>query len=111
VFTGLFVQFIGQTKLEPIVREGKIAMIPGEAVPTTMHTLGHVYLVDAHVFGGNSGSPMLIDLGGQRDGGPQHEEFAGWSCGGRKELYFSAYPIAARSNAGILRLRLRMTGL
>jgi hypothetical protein len=69
VFTGLFVQFLGQAQLEPIVREGKIAMIPGEPMPTTLHALGHVYLIDAHVFGGNSGSPVLVDLAGQRDNG------------------------------------------
>ena len=62
VFTGLFVQFMGQVKLEPIVREGKIAMIPGEPIPTTLRSLGHIYLVDAHVFGGNSGSPILVKL-------------------------------------------------
>ena len=66
LFTGLFVQFLGQVKLEPIVREGKIAMIPDEQVPTTLRTLGDIYLVDAHVFGGNSGSPMLVNLAGQR---------------------------------------------
>ena len=43
-------------------------MIPGEAIPTTLRSLGHVYLIDAHVFGGNSGSPVLVDLAGQRDG-------------------------------------------
>jgi hypothetical protein len=69
LFTGLFVQFIGQVRSEPIVREGKIAMIPDEQVPTTLRSLGNVYLVDAHVFGGNSGSPMLVNLGGQRDNG------------------------------------------
>ncbi len=69
LFTGLFVQFIGQVKSEPIVREGKIAMIPDEKMPTTLHVLGNVYLVDAHVFGGNSGSPMLVNLSGQRDNG------------------------------------------
>jgi hypothetical protein len=30
MFTGLFVQLMGQTHLEPIVREGKIAMMPRE---------------------------------------------------------------------------------
>ncbi len=69
LFTGLFVQFVGQVHSEPIVREGKIAMMPREQVPTTLHSLGDVYLVDSHVFGGNSGSPMFVNLAGQRDGG------------------------------------------
>lgn len=66
LFTGLFVQFLGQLKLEPIVREGRIAMIPDEPVPTTLRKMGKAYLVDSHVFGGNSGSPIFINLGGQR---------------------------------------------
>jgi hypothetical protein len=69
VFTGLFVQMIGQTHSEPIVREGKIAMMPKEPIQTTLRALGDIYLVDCHVFGGNSGSPMFIDLAGQREGG------------------------------------------
>lgn len=68
-FTGLFIQFVGQSHSEPIVREGKIAMMPKEQIPTTLRLLGDVYLVDCHVFGGNSGSPMFIDLDGQRQGG------------------------------------------
>ncbi len=66
LFTGLFVQFSGETRLEPIVRTGKIAMLPNESVPTTLGTPGKVLLVDAHVFGGNSGSPVFVDLGGSR---------------------------------------------
>jgi hypothetical protein len=69
LFTGLFVQMTGQTHSEPIVREGKIAMMPKEAIQTTLHALGDIYLVDCHVFGGNSGSPMFINLAGQRQGG------------------------------------------
>jgi hypothetical protein len=69
LFAGLFVQFVGQTHSEPIVREGKIAMIPKEEVMTTLRKTGEVYLIDCHVFGGNSGSPMLINLAGQRSGG------------------------------------------
>jgi hypothetical protein len=69
LFTGLFVQLVGQSHSEPIVREGRIAMIPKEQVTTTLHALGDIYLVDCHAFGGNSGAPMFIDLAGQRQGG------------------------------------------
>lgn len=68
LFTGLFIQMVGQAHSEPIVREGKIAMMPREKIPTTLRDLGDVYLVDCHVFGGNSGSPMFIDLAGSRNG-------------------------------------------
>jgi hypothetical protein len=69
LFTGLFIQMVGQTHSEPIVREGKIAMMPKEQIQTTLHALGDIYLVDCHVFGGNSGAPMFIDLAGQRQDG------------------------------------------
>lgn len=69
LFTGLFVQMMGQTHSEPIVREGKIAMMPKEQISTTLRALGDIYLVDCHVFGGNSGAPMFINLAGQREGG------------------------------------------
>jgi hypothetical protein len=31
-----------------------------EPMPTTLRKLGDVYLVDCHVFGGNSGSPSRV---------------------------------------------------
>jgi hypothetical protein len=68
IFAGLFVQFQGKVRNEPIVREGKVAMMADEPTPTTLGLSGKVYLVDAHAFGGNSGSPMLLDLGGARNG-------------------------------------------
>lgn len=69
LFTGLFVQMQGQAHSEPIIREGKIAMMPSEKISTTLKIPGDVYLVDCHVFGGNSGSPMLVNLAGQRGRG------------------------------------------
>jgi hypothetical protein len=36
IFAGLFVQFTGVRRFEPIVREGRIAMIPGEKVIGTL---------------------------------------------------------------------------
>lgn len=69
IFTGLFVQVPGLTKLEPIVRQGTIAMMPAEPIRTTLKKPGNLYLADVHVFGGNSGSPMFVNLGGFRNGG------------------------------------------
>jgi hypothetical protein len=62
IFTGLFIQYAGTTSLEPVVRSGAIAMLPQDLIQTTLHKLGHVYLAEAHVFGGNSGSPMFVDI-------------------------------------------------
>jgi len=68
VYTGLFVQMPGLMKLEPIVRQGIIAMMPDEPIFTTLKKPGSLYLADTHVFEGNSGSPMFVNLGGVRNG-------------------------------------------
>ena len=68
LFTGVFYQFPGLKKFEPIVREGVVAMMPDEQLDTTLKKRGNIYLADVHVFGGNSGSPLLINLGGLRNG-------------------------------------------
>jgi hypothetical protein len=68
MFTGLFYQFPGLARFEPIVREGVLAMMPDEPLETTLHKRGNLYLDDVHVFGGNSGSPLLINLTGSRNG-------------------------------------------
>ena len=68
VFAGFFYQFSGLKKNEPIVREGVLAMMPEEKMTTTMHKPGDLYLADVHVFNGNSGSPMFVNVGGMRNG-------------------------------------------
>jgi hypothetical protein len=63
LFSGLFIQSFQKVHtLEPIVRSGTLAMIPNEAMETTLHKLGRVYLAEAHSFGGNSGSPVFVDI-------------------------------------------------
>ena len=44
-------------------------MIPDEKLETTLKKPGHLYLADVHVFGGNSGSPLMVNLGGFRNSG------------------------------------------
>jgi hypothetical protein len=63
LFSGLFIQsFREMHTLEPIVRSGTLAMIPNGLLNTTINNMpGHIYLAEAHVFGGNSGSPIFID--------------------------------------------------
>jgi hypothetical protein len=63
LFSGLFIQTFNEVHtLEPIVRSGTLAMLPAGLLPTTMNNKpGHIYLAEAHAFGGNSGSPMFID--------------------------------------------------
>jgi hypothetical protein len=64
IFAGFFYQWGGQKKIQPIVRQGVLAMIPDELIQTTLHKPGHLYLADVHAFHGNSGSPILINIGG-----------------------------------------------
>ena len=66
VFAGYFYQFGGEKKIQPIVREGVLAMMPDEEIKTTLHKPGHLYLADVHAFHGNSGSPLLVNAGGIR---------------------------------------------
>lgn len=63
-FAGFFSNFPGQKRMEPIVREGVIAMMPDEALDTTLHKPGHMYLADLHAFHGNSGSPVFVNVAG-----------------------------------------------
>jgi len=71
LFAGFFYQFPGQKRIEPIIRQGVLAMVPDEEITTTLHRPGRLYLADVHVFGGNSGAPLFAkgafrgrDLGG-----------------------------------------------
>jgi hypothetical protein len=68
LFTGYFYQFPGMKKFQPILREGVLAMIPDEPMETTLKKPGSLYLAEVHVFGGNSGSPLIVNLGGLRNG-------------------------------------------
>jgi hypothetical protein len=65
-FTGFFYQYPGQKKMEPIVRQGILAMMPDEELDTTLGKPGRLYLADVHVFHGNSGAPMFVNIGGIR---------------------------------------------
>lgn len=68
VFAGYFYQFPGSKKIQPIVREGVLAMMPDEEIKTTLQKPGELYLADVHAFHGNSGSPLLVNIGGLRSG-------------------------------------------
>jgi hypothetical protein len=68
IFAGYFRSFSGETRMEPIVRQGVIAMLPEEKLDTTLHKKGHLFLADLHAFHGNSGSPVFANLGGMHRG-------------------------------------------
>jgi hypothetical protein len=43
-------------------------VIPDEKLDTALKKPGNLYLGDVHVFGGNSGSPLFVNLSGMRNG-------------------------------------------
>jgi hypothetical protein len=69
LFAGYFYQFPGDRRIQPIVREGILAMMPDESIGTTLQKPGSVYLADIHAFHGNSGSPIFVNVGGIRGNG------------------------------------------
>jgi len=68
LYTGYFSDFPTMRRVQPIVREGFIAMVPNESIETTLHKPGRVYLADIHVFEGNSGGPLFVNIAGFRNG-------------------------------------------
>jgi len=67
-FAGMFTPYLGQKKSYPIVRFGRVAMLPEETV-----NFGGVeiqaYLIETFAFGGNSGSPVFFYQGAERTPG------------------------------------------
>ena len=71
LFTGLFAWNPGAKKNYPIVRHGKLARLAEERIPldrTNPTKTVEVHLADVMSFGGNSGSPVFLRLGGVREG-------------------------------------------
>lgn len=65
VFTGFFPKIEGVKKAQPIVREGIIAMLADEPlIPLKKDVFAKFYLGNVHVLAGNSGSPVMVNLGG-----------------------------------------------
>jgi S1-C subfamily serine protease len=60
ILSGYFYQIPGDLRFEAIVRQGILSMVPDEPIKTTTGKPGMVYLCDAHIFGGNSGSPVMV---------------------------------------------------
>jgi len=69
ILSGFFYQLAGTRRLQPIIREGILAMMPDEPLETTTGKMGTLYLGDVHIFGGNSGSPVFINTAGIRPNG------------------------------------------
>jgi hypothetical protein len=57
---GYFFAYAGMHQIQPILREGVLAMLPDGPMRTTLCKSGNVYLADVHITPGNSGSPIFI---------------------------------------------------
>jgi hypothetical protein len=57
---GFYSGYAGLHAIQPILREGALAMQPDGPMVTTMCKSGQVYLADVHIIPGNSGSPIFI---------------------------------------------------
>lgn len=71
LFTGLFTGYFGTQKNYPVVRHGRLALLPGEDVsidPAKPDKKSQVYLAEVTSFGGNSGSPVFLRIGALREG-------------------------------------------
>ncbi len=60
LLSGYFYQFSGERRFQSIVRQGILSMMPDEPMTTTTGKPGTIYLGDVHIFGGNSGSPVMV---------------------------------------------------
>jgi hypothetical protein len=63
-FVGLFTPFYGSTANVAIARFGRLAMLTTDRIPAFPNEPPHdYYLMEGHVFPGNSGSPAFFSLG------------------------------------------------
>ena len=72
-FTGLFTNYVGEHRNNPIVRFGRVAMLPEDRI--SWQESGkpaesvELYLLETQSYGGNSGSPVFFFLGSDRVSG------------------------------------------
>ncbi|WOD42517.1 S1 family peptidase [Hwangdonia lutea] len=67
-FTGMFTPFIGDKRIYPIVRFGRVALLTEEKIPWD-NEMTSLYLMETSSYGGNSGSPVFFYLGADRGNG------------------------------------------
>jgi hypothetical protein len=73
-FAGLFTSYYGEHRNNPIVRFGRVAMLPEDRIEwrtDASKPAEHVrlYLLETQSYGGNSGSPVFFLLGSDRQPG------------------------------------------
>lgn len=65
---GLMPQFTGEHHNYPVVRHGYIALLSDEPIPLTPQLKENVYALELGSWPGQSGSPVFLNLGGNRHG-------------------------------------------
>lgn len=73
-FTGLYTHYYGDNRNNPIVRFGRVSMLPEDRIewldnPGKPTELVELYLLETQSYGGNSGSPVFFFLGADRQAG------------------------------------------
>ena len=58
-FPGLFVSYYGNSNNVPVIRFGRVSILPQERIPWREQKC-ELYLIESTCFGGNSGSPVFI---------------------------------------------------
>jgi hypothetical protein len=71
-FVGLFTSYYGDKRNNPVVRFGKVAMLPEERISFGSADKSWLYLIEAQTFGGNSGAPVFFSLGVDREPNELH---------------------------------------
>ncbi len=71
-FTGLFTSYMGENKIYPIFRFGRVALMSEERIPWNEDESLNLYLFESTTYGGNSGSPVFFYLGSDRGDGGLH---------------------------------------
>ena len=66
VFPGLFVHHSGQGRNLPVMRAGTLGAMPDEPVMTASGPM-HLYLAEARSIGGQSGSPVFLNMQAPRE--------------------------------------------
>ena len=100
-FPGLFVQYPGQKQIQPILRFGRLSMIPVEKIKLEIKGKlleAHFYLIECTSFSGNSGSPVFIKEYGQQI---NRIDLAGLITGSFNHFETLPYETVLKQNTGI----------
>lgn len=68
-FTGMFTPYLGDRRMYPIVRFGRVALVTDEKIQWDNNEKTKLYLIESASYGGNSGSPVFYYLGASRGDG------------------------------------------